>query len=182
MGPARWRGASLRREMGRGGFTLLELIVVIVLLVALGGLALPGLFARLAGSTVEAVRTRMEAASAICRAEAQRSGEVVEMSVREESGSVVVRSRAVNPARIDPAAGEVLLELPAGYTVTESAPGLKAVGDQAVQAEQEERSPSSSDDGLVLAVFQPDGSGTVPGERFVVVGETVVGVHLARWS
>ena len=34
----------------------------------------------------------------------------------------------------------------------------------------------------MLAVFQPDGSGTVPGERFVVVGETVLEVHLARWS
>lgn len=169
----------MRPGVGRGGFTLLELIVVIVLLVALAGLALPGLFARLAGSTVEAVRTRLEAAGAICRADAQRSGEVVEMSARQERGAVVIRSRAVNPARTDPAAGEVLLELPPGYAVTATPPGRATIANQDGPIET---SPLGAVAGLVLAVFQPDGSGTLPGERFVVVGGTVLELHLTRWS
>ncbi len=164
----------------RGGFTLLELIVVIALLVALSGLALPGLLARVAGSTRGAVETRMAAAAMLCRAEAQRRSVSLELAAREAGGQTVVVSRHV---ALDedgaPATEEVLLELPGGYSITETNPSDTSATKAGAGNKEAPAVPSG--EGLVLAVFLPDGSAAVPGDRFLVVDETVLQFHIARW-
>jgi prepilin-type N-terminal cleavage/methylation domain-containing protein len=173
--PAAWD----RARTGRDGFTLLELIVVIALLVALGGLALPGLLSRVAGSTQGAVRTRLEAAGAICRAEAQRSGRTIELAARVVEGRVlVVGRRAVEEETDERDSGDVLLELPTGYTVSRTRPG-----DEGSRAESDPEIPGlGGDGGVVIAVFGPDGTAAPGGARFVIVGTDAMEVRIARWT
>jgi prepilin-type N-terminal cleavage/methylation domain-containing protein len=174
-GPARSlrTGDGSWKSSGRfRGYTLFEVIIVLALLTALAGLVLPGLLSRVVGSTEEAVATRLTAAAAVCRADAQRRGLAMELVAREVEGhtSIVSRLPATSESSV-PGAGEVLLEFPPGYSVTTSS--AASGGEEAEPADAT---------GVVLTLFLPDGSTGTPGTSFLRHGPGIREIRIARWT
>jgi type II secretory pathway pseudopilin PulG len=178
-------------------FTLLELLIAVGLVVALGALALPALWAggRIEGARLESASGQLSAVIARCRAEAQRSGRPLALLYDPGEGArpaLVVRSVLDAPGDERRGSGGVLAaiereEFPAGLTVSlvrpesgngdargvEPSGGIPA-GGGAPQGEE-----------VRLAVFMPDGSAVVAGPAYVYAGrapERAYEVSIARWG
>jgi len=81
--------AAREHAMERRGFTILELLVVLTLLVVVAGLVMPSVMERMAGSVLESAMSRIEGAAALCRAEAQQRGLPVRMVARADARGIV---------------------------------------------------------------------------------------------
>ena len=71
------------------------------------------------------------------------------------------------------------MELPSGYAVSESRPGGKQDAQEEPTAAQVD---PSVQEGTVIAVFEPDGTAAMSGDRFLTVGADTMEVRIARWT
>ena len=89
-----------RGSAPRTGFTIVELMIVVTLLVAITGIVMPSMLGRLAGSIADAAIGRIEATAIQCRARAQQEGRALRLTARPRpDGSAgiyieVIRTRA----------------------------------------------------------------------------------------
>lgn len=193
--------------MTRRGFTLLELMVVLAILLALASVAVPALLTSSRASRLPEAQGQIEAAMMMARADAQRQATPVRLMVRERAGSageMELVAEAVElsaaepreesaegattggPAKVSPERSGSVYALPSGVSVREFVPGSHeeiagrehtsvpsvaahsapsgASADRASGAASE----TSIRDGVVLAVFLPDGEAVRPGPRYLV--------------
>jgi prepilin-type N-terminal cleavage/methylation domain-containing protein len=196
--------------MVRRGFTLLELLIVLGVLLALIALVFPALGSRVAGARFDAGKRQVEAALVMARAEAQRQGRAMALRscpAAQDAGLCVEPFDAVIPEGEAGATGEQKADtpqpwvvLPRGVRVTDRVPQSGASSGAAA-----EDRPESADDlwgaaakskrplvspgsaSVVIAVFQADGSAWAPGGSYLVqenVGEgpRVVEIRVNRWT
>lgn len=187
--PAVFIGAARGRCGASDGraFTVVELLIVLSLLLAVLGLVAPAVVARVTPTTAEAMTSGVEAAALEARTLAQRLGEPV--SFEAERGAegdwlIVAVVPAVPSATAgDEADGEVhrrvLMHLARRFELTDRAPGDAAEGEFPPDDAPEE----AWREGLVLAVFFPDGTVAPAGERFLAgPGGLAMRFDTKRWS
>ena len=137
---------------GRRGLTLIETLVVLAVLAAIMGLALPVLDGWRVSAQMDEAVARVESGVAAGRAAARESGKPVPVQVGTRT------------------AGAVLVEVPSGVVV--HAP---------VKRNAETRPEKASDAPLVLALCMPDGT-VEPGESVIEAGGRSVEVAISRWT
>lgn len=71
-----------RGSAPRTGFTIVELMIVVTLMVAITGIVMPSMLGRLAGSIADAAIGRIEATAIQCRALAQQEGRALRLTAR----------------------------------------------------------------------------------------------------
>lgn len=142
------------------GFTLLEVVITLAIIIALGSLVMPAVSSGLGGQTGRSVQQDIRAAVGMARSDAIRTGEASRVVfVRTADGRSLrlvsrplhptepaeTRPRFVGPVLDDPApmgAGatvekteELLLELPRGASVSRVAPAPERWGDAGSETE-----------------------------------------------
>lgn len=85
--------------MTRRGFTLLELMIVIALLLAVTSMAAPSLVGILRGSALDGAAAQVESVAVLVRADAQQRSRAVRLEARSRAdGSIGIYSRAFTSA------------------------------------------------------------------------------------
>ncbi len=78
------------------GFTIVELMIVVTLLVAITGIVMPSILGRLAGSIADSAIDRIEATAIVCRARAQQEGRALRLTARRRpDGSAGIYIEAI---------------------------------------------------------------------------------------
>lgn len=192
--------------MSRRGFTLLELVIVVGLIVALSALVFTDMGERLESARFEASVRSLESALVMARSDAQREGRAFAVSTRPVAERVGV---FVGP--FDPSILEDAEAAPGGSTarprvllaerirVVDRMPQVESASwpkdrDRPETADElweaAARAPSAVDAGggaLVVAVFLPDGTAWSPGQCYLVSGRgqeslRAVSVTVNRWT
>ena len=154
------------------GLTLLEMLIVLALLAALGALVLPALAGRIGAATAAAAAEELGAAAGMARARAVSRGRAVALVAVREGREVrlfaeEVESGALRSADEEEtgteevalgAAAEFLSELPGECSLGHEAPSEDEGGGAGGGEVIAERAPDGSDSVMQLAVFLPDGS------------------------
>lgn len=188
--------------MARRGLTLVELLAALALLLLLLALSLPAVQGRMAGARFDSARTQVEAAIVVCRAEAQRQGRVLALTVgptgRGELGLFMEPIDAAAAAgAIDRAGGEERLAgergasdtskppplwgaLPEGVVVSDQPPQHK--GDASLATVEEQFTPPGAPGRMTIAVFFPDGSAASRGPVYISLGEAAAVATINRWT
>lgn len=188
--------------MARRGLTLVELLAALALLLLLLALSLPAVQGRMAGARFDSARAQIEAAIVVCRAEAQRQGRVLALTVGPTGrGELGLYMEAIDAAAaagaIDRAGSEGRLRderdasdtakppplwgvLPQGVVVSDKPPQPK---DDSEFGRAEDRfvSPGSTER-LTIAVFFPDGSAASRGPVYITLGDAAVVATINRWT
>lgn len=178
--------ARAGRRSGRRGaaraFTLIEVVIALGLVLLLGGLALPTLIGLTSGASLSESESRVESVAAICRAEAMRRGQVIELAARENAdGVTVLLGRRADSAPVsgagdapdgdgaasDPWPAFLVEELPRGCAVIEDVAERESTG----RAEDGGRAGPGAEDGgsaaprkeVLIAAFLPSGAAAVRG-------------------
>ena len=87
---------SRRESAPLTGFTIVELMIVVTLLVAIAGIVMPSILGRLAGSIADAAISRIEATAIQCRAFAQQEGRALRLTARRRpDGSAGIYIEAI---------------------------------------------------------------------------------------
>jgi len=186
---------AVSSRSGRSGFTLLEVLVAVALLLALFGLALPNVMSSLEERAFESAAEMTIAHLLLARAEAQRSARPIEvryvaneprLEARpfELDGAVIIVIMA-EPAEEDSDTGfgvdaldeeepvAILPEawayrpLPDGVRITLAAPETPEEIDPLDDAFEDEPPEEEEETAFLLAVFLPDGSVLVGDEVWI---------------
>ncbi|MDX2132581.1 MAG: hypothetical protein SFY69_11075 [Planctomycetota bacterium] len=161
-----------RRATPRRAFTLLEVIIVILLLLAMGALILPTLVSAGRESAIRDVREQLAAGVLVARAEARLRGVVTELSVDERR--LVVWAHGQGGARPAEDLGEVpdILQF-----------DLPAPDESSLDASEEATDPDAPARAYVLVRFWPDGVGElVEPWALDVAGAYVLRPRLNAWT
>lgn len=155
------------------GFTIVELMIVVTLLVAITGIVMPSILGRLAGSIADAAIGRIEATAIQCRALAQQEGRALRLTARPRpDGSAgiyieAIGTRGSGRQSLDgvlPADGQEPLDefehraadprstypayvLPDGYVLTRQPPGDDEDGPFVDPQREDDRAGRSNDFG-----------------------------------
>lgn len=176
--------------MGRGrGFTLLELMIVIALVIALAALAWPGL-ASLSPSVVRReAESRLGSAAMAARAESEIRGEVLEVWVvgdaparielRRVGTAPMGRDSERESANVEGAGATVLRmgELPSGVVIAGGAAGGGGFG-----GTEERGSGEMGLGGMMLLTAWPDGRSELAGAWGFGIGDEVWRGVLNEWT
>lgn len=160
-----------RRRAHAAGFTLVEVAVALALLVMIGGLVFPTLAGMIGRASFSEGAARVESVASICRAEAMRRGQVIELVYRRDGRArpylIGRRGEHAAPEPSDQARDDtqhpepwpafLVEELPPGFDVRPAPTGEDDAADEA---------PPVADE-IVIAVFLPSGAAS-PGESLVV--------------
>jgi type II secretory pathway pseudopilin PulG len=116
--------------MKRRGVTLLELLLAIALLLALGGLVLPALFDRLTERAFESSAEIVRSQLLLARAHAQAAGEPVEVLFETDPPRVAARRFDISLVDLEPRSGASVA--PYGKTSTDEPFEVALVDDEQV--------------------------------------------------
>jgi prepilin-type N-terminal cleavage/methylation domain-containing protein len=152
--------------MNPRGVTLVELLAAISIMVIVTALSLPAVQSRLVGAKVEAAQGQVEAAVIATRAEAVRTGKVLELFAREGRDGVELAVRKREREEIQAgrdkggSKGSMLCVLPVGMKVSEGPRSLETT--EGAGRRRVESGKSSITDEKVgaevrVALFCPDG-------------------------
>lgn len=175
--PARAGRRSGRRGAARA-FTLIEVVIALGLVLLLAGLALPTLIGLTSGAALREGESCVESVAAICRAEAMRRGQVIELAARENAdGVTVLLGRRADSAPVsgagdapdgdaaasDPWPAFLVEELPRGCAVIEDVAERESTGraeDGGPAAPGGSATPRKA---VLIAAFLPSGAAAVKG-------------------
>jgi len=201
-------GASTGAAMVRRGFTLIEMLAVIAILVVVAAIGLPVARERLADARFDAAVRRVDAGMAWARAEAQRRGEALRVEARASDGGTglfvrplesVEEDKAVGGSpRTDAAKGRVLpapqpfAVVEQGLVVTAGYPGARRVGgggggpSRQAKPDASQAAPASAADGvgapLQIATFLPDGSAMAAAAFYISGGSRAASLTVNHWT
>jgi type II secretory pathway pseudopilin PulG len=186
--------APVEPGMPKRGFSILELLIVLGVVVALGAVVSANLFGLAAGARFEEAVRRIEAAFVLARADAQREGAALAMvadSGPERVALVLERfepGSAVEGERADPAGGRAsrrLVLLPAGVRVEDQLPvGTGTTDSPAVPpAEAGASRNASGRESVRMCVMLPDGGAWTSKPVYLVgPGERAARIEVNRWT
>lgn len=187
--------------MRKRGFTLMELLVVLGIVLALASVVVPVAVTWSRASHLESAGSQLEATLIMARADAQRhsspvrvlarmtpSGEVElvsesvsltdESSVFQDDGAVAPTSASGAPSKdqgessVDASKVSSVSMLPKGVSVSQSLPSdSPAASGESEASDSSQRSERREGDWMLLAVFLPDGEVVRPGPRYLVDGQ-----------
>ncbi len=155
-------------------FTLIEVMIAILLVVAISAATLPAVFGRLGDRAFETARTRVELAAMLCRADAIRSGGLRELvAIESKAGITELFTRQIidtneneNHDPVEPIR-RFLIELPARCTVVagsddhagdDDRAGVFDLPDDVLDEMFADEPALRGDEIITIAVFLPDGS------------------------
>lgn len=185
--------------MCRSAFTLLELLIAIALVAMVAGIVLPVGASRLAADRFDQAQRQVASAVIIARADAQRRGVIVRLTVRQDERGATLWSEEAESAglgeqrrgeRPRPARSEFVLDLPRGVRFAL----VPAEDDQTADAERNDRDAERDDNepefaegagGGTLCVLLPDGSVLMPRDLLMVFeagDRREVRIRLNRWT
>lgn len=185
--------------MCRPAFTLLELLIAIALVAMLAGIVLPVGVSRLAADRFDQAQRQVASAVVIARADAQRRGVIVRLTVRQDERGATLWSEDSEPAgaggpsrgeRARAARSEFVLDLPRGVRFAVA----PADDDEPADAERAERRAEGDDSqsefgagpgGGTLCVLLPDGGVLMPRDLLMVFeagDRREVRIRLNRWT
>ncbi len=198
-------GLNRRAAMVRHGFTVIELLAVIAILVVVTAISLPVFEGRLAGARFDAAVSRVDAGMAWARAESQRRGEALRVEARpvaagsDETGLFLEPlEKAAEQGRFGRGEGKAsgsgesqpFAVLEVGLVLSDRAPALAegsvAPGSRAASepVKPGAKAGEQSDPGapLILATFLPDGSAMASGPIYVTGFERAASLTLNHWT
>ncbi len=185
--------------MCRSAFTLLELLIAVALVAMVAGIVLPVGVSRLAADRFDQAQRQLASAVIIARADAQRRGVIVRLTVRQDERGATLWSEEAETVgsgeqrrgeRSRPARSEFVLDLPRGVRFAL----MPAEDDQAADAERNDRDAERDDNepefvegtgGGTLCVLLPDGSVLMPRDLLMVFDagdRREARVRLNRWT
>lgn len=185
--------------MCRSAFTLLELLIAIALVAMVAGIVLPVGVSRLAADRFDQAQRQVASAVIIARADAQRRGVIVRLTVRQDERGATLWSEEAESVglgeqrrgeRPRPARSEFVLDLPRGVRFAI----VPVEDDQTADAERNDRDAERDDNepefaegagGGTLCVLLPDGSVLMPRDLLMVFeagDRREVRVRLNRWT
>lgn len=192
--------------MSRRGFTLLELVIVIGLIIGLSALVLTDMGERLEAGRFEAAGRALESCLVMARSDAQREGRPFAVVTRPVAARVGVYVDPFDPRLIedstpredDVAPGKPRVVLAERVRVVDRLPAVESpswapdqdrpeTADELWEAAARAPSVVNADGGpLVLAVFLPDGTAWSPGRSYLVTGSPdrlkAVSLVVNRWT
>lgn len=196
-------------EMDRRGFSVIELLVVLGVLVAVGAVVTADLAGRTADARLAEASRRVESAFVLARAEAQRAGRAMNLLARAEGRTARLVLAAFDadgesidgsgdggraaPRATPPPSERLLVVLPAGVLVTSGeassagGAGLDAASGRPTEPRPGDDAGAASVAGasepVRLAVMLPDGTCRAePSCRLVGPGPRRAGVTVSRWT
>jgi prepilin-type N-terminal cleavage/methylation domain-containing protein len=166
-------------RMNPRAFSLLELLVVLAVLVAVSGIALPSLLGRLEGTRLDTALTQFGAAVVTVRMQAQERGEAVELLCVGRGSNQEIAARSFRPRTDEPESeSELPLRsmglLPEGLAFSLALPG--------VEDESRDEPVDPDPRPLRLAVFTPDGSVFAPQPVYLMHGDRTFEIVFNTWT
>ena len=152
----------------RGGFTLLEAVVALAVLLGITALVLPSFAGRADRASREQAVRRVELAVGRAQSLARSEGVVIRVMAREGSGWL--DGERVGSAQPPTGAAEVLADLPGGCSIV----GAEPAGTDGSDGE--------ADAGVALGWAMPDGSFVSAPEVRLIAGEVEATLAIGAWS
>jgi prepilin-type N-terminal cleavage/methylation domain-containing protein len=194
--------------MVRHGFTLIEMLAVIAILVVVTAISLPVVEDRLAEARFDAAVRRVDAGMAWARAESQRRGEALRVEVRASSGGMglflaPLEQAGASVASPGPSPGsgsekattaaQPFVSVEQGLTVSDRDPsanlGEGASGEPTGKPMEKPalavRGPDAAADAgepLIVATFLPDGSAMAAGPFYVSGYARAASLAVNHWT
>ena len=193
--------------MVRRGFTLIEVLAVIAILVVVTAISLPAIEGRLGGARFDAALRRVDAGLAWARAEAQRGGIALRVETQQTPDGAglflepldTVETSAAQPTKpgaegskaSPPAEPFAVLDL--GLTLSDQPPDVETISGGPVtnlpaaipmtsSNPLEGASPADAAAPLILATFLPDGSAMASGLVYLVGFDRAASLRVNHWT
>jgi prepilin-type N-terminal cleavage/methylation domain-containing protein len=170
--------------MGRRGFTLLEILLVLAVAAIMASLAIPAVWGRMDGAQLRAAATQVESAVLSVRSSAQREGRALALYAAQDGERVRLRREEFDPTPDDAAGGSSVAArdrqgaagvkwlgiLPAGVHVTTPVAAADdtdeiarlVAGDSGERGGRSARATPAAAEPIRLVVALPDGSMIAP--------------------
>lgn len=173
------RRASPRRRAAEAGFSLIEILAVVAILVVVSAVALPALGDRLERAKFDAAVARIDTGLVWARAEAQRRAAALRVVGVKKDGVWGLELEEIEREESRDQGSENSQEKPIAERFAEFGAGVEIETGAEVEAETGEQVPLER---VAIGVFLPDGTVMAQGSVRLVGGGRAAAIVLNQWT